>query len=244
MSQRRFDQLRERLLRAGIAPRHVRRYVAELRDHFDDLLREETAKGLARNTAEDAAYARIGSDDALAAVMLARPGLRSYTARHPWAVFGLGSVLMLAVIVVAAILMEVGFLFLHVVLVRHSANDHPPAPEWLKLSVTVWNWLVMYVAPLAAAALLSIVGIKQRMGSAWIVTALAIICVLGGFHEIVAKFSDVPGRPSELSARLAFAPPFPREMILSGLFRAAINLALAGGTYWLWLRHQFSAAVE
>ena len=93
----RFEQLRERLLRAGIAPRHVKRYVAELGDHFDDLVREEAAKGLTRDAARDAARARIGADDALAAVMLARPDFRSLTARFPWAVFGLGSVLMLAV---------------------------------------------------------------------------------------------------------------------------------------------------
>ena len=36
MSQPRFEALRERLFRA-IAARHVRRYVGELRDHFDDL---------------------------------------------------------------------------------------------------------------------------------------------------------------------------------------------------------------
>lgn len=31
-----FEALRERLLTAGIAPRHVRRYLAELNDHLDD----------------------------------------------------------------------------------------------------------------------------------------------------------------------------------------------------------------
>jgi len=33
-----FEELRERLLTAGIAPRHVRRYLAELSDHLDDLI--------------------------------------------------------------------------------------------------------------------------------------------------------------------------------------------------------------
>jgi len=81
MSQQ-FDQLRERLLRAGIAPRHVGRYIAELRDHFDDLVREETANGLKRDEAENTARTRIGGNDALAAVMLVRPELRSLTSRH------------------------------------------------------------------------------------------------------------------------------------------------------------------
>ena len=34
-------ELRERLLRAGVAPRHVRRYLTELREHWADLTAEE-----------------------------------------------------------------------------------------------------------------------------------------------------------------------------------------------------------
>ena len=45
MPQPRLSTLKERLLRGGIAPRHVHRYVAELKDHFDDLAPEETACG-------------------------------------------------------------------------------------------------------------------------------------------------------------------------------------------------------
>jgi hypothetical protein len=32
-----FESVRELLLRAGIAPRHARRYVTELREHLADL---------------------------------------------------------------------------------------------------------------------------------------------------------------------------------------------------------------
>ena len=99
MSQPRFDRqfqrLSERLLHAGIAPRHVRRYVRELSDHFDDLVREEKAGGAARELAETKALSRLGSDDALADAMLSRPELRSLTSRFPWAVFGLGPVVLL-----------------------------------------------------------------------------------------------------------------------------------------------------
>ncbi|HEX4077870.1 MAG TPA: hypothetical protein VHX61_03220 [Rhizomicrobium sp.] len=79
-----FEALRERLLRTGIAPRHVRRYVGELRDHFDDLVREETANGALQGEAEIRARRRLGSDSDLAAVMLACPELRSLAARYPW----------------------------------------------------------------------------------------------------------------------------------------------------------------
>ena len=91
MLQSRFDELRERLLHAGIAPRHVRRYVGELRDHFDDLVREETANGASRNAAETKARTRLGSDDDLAETSCWRGRICApLMARYPWAVFGVG----------------------------------------------------------------------------------------------------------------------------------------------------------
>jgi hypothetical protein len=47
-----LHELRERLLRAGVAPRHVRRYLTELREHWADLTAEEEREG--RNPAEAA----------------------------------------------------------------------------------------------------------------------------------------------------------------------------------------------
>lgn len=170
MSRERFDELRERLLRAGIAPRHVRRYLAELRDHLDDLVREEIAGGATPNAAEEAAQARIGSDDALTAVMLARPGLRSVTARFPWVVFGFGPVLMLALVVVAAILIEGGIVLWGPEIPRWSV-------DWASFSFDALNWAVTYSAPLGIAALLVLVGVRQRSREAWIVTGAAIVCI-------------------------------------------------------------------
>ena len=79
------------------------------------------------------------------------------------------------------------------------------------------------------------------MTTGWIVLGLAIICIVGGFHEIGVKWSSVPSQPNELYIGFAFwfdgeAPSFPRNMIISGLLRAAINLAIVGGAYGVWRR--------
>jgi hypothetical protein len=50
-----FDKLRERLLRAGVAPRHVHRYLNELSDHLADLTAEEERDGRNPGDAESAA---------------------------------------------------------------------------------------------------------------------------------------------------------------------------------------------
>jgi hypothetical protein len=240
MPQPRFDRLSERLLRAGIAPRLVRRYVDELRDHFDDLVREETAKGTMRTVAEANALSRLGQDDDLAEVMLARPEQRSLTARFPWAVFGLGPIALLIAGLAAAILIEAGVLNL-VSTQTHAAGWKPSSAELRRFvfAVEVWNTLAVYVTPLGIAALLCFVGVRQRMPSLWIIAGVVIACVLGGFENLV--FYDT-GTKGEMSLGLGLLPPFPH--FAEGVARAAANLAIAGFAWWLSTRRQISDAVE
>lgn len=91
-----FYELRERLLRAGVAPRHVRRYLAELTDHLADLRAEEERAGRSRADAEAAALVRLGSMEDLARAMIGKRQLQSWSARAPWAMFGLAPVSLLA----------------------------------------------------------------------------------------------------------------------------------------------------
>jgi len=233
----RFEQLGERLLRAGIAPRHVRRYTMELRDHFDDLLREEIAAGSDSNAAKERARARIGSDEALAAVMLARPGLRSIASRYPWAVFGFAPVLMLIATMVGAIVIEAGLLRLHIALTG-GPGLHLPPPMWLKLFVSAWNAWLVYAAPLMIAAILFLVGGKQRTPAGWIVVALGVTCIVGGFHNVGVIWPDGL-HPGRLSASF-LGPQYSRAMVIGCILRAAANLALVGSAYFLWLRRDSS----
>ena len=241
MPHERFEELRERLLRAGIAPRHVRRYISELRDHFADLVREEMKAGATQDGAAQAAHARIGSDNDLSAVMLARPELRSVTARFPWAVFGIAPVPMLVITIVAAVLMEGLFLYL-----AGLWGETLPAtpPDWVKFLVFQWNLLVTYVAAPMIAALLCVLGVRQRMSTQWIMFGAALVCIVGAFHLVDATWGDLGvGRP-EISVTLALAPPFPQWLINEGLLRAAINLALVSVSYWLWLRRTSGRVTE
>ena len=91
-----LHELRERLLRAGVAPRHVRRYLTELSDHLADLRTEEERAGRSRADAESAAFVRLGGIDDLAKAMIEQRQFRSWSVRAPWAVFGLTPLLLLA----------------------------------------------------------------------------------------------------------------------------------------------------
>ncbi|MEO7054794.1 MAG: hypothetical protein ABI191_07440, partial [Rhizomicrobium sp.] len=82
-----FKALGEALLKSGIAPRHVHRYLAELSEHHQDLMAEQRAKGYDAEDAAIRARARLGNDDELADAMLSHKQFRSWVARAPIAVF-------------------------------------------------------------------------------------------------------------------------------------------------------------
>ena len=75
----RFEGLREILLKGGVAPRHVRRYLAELSEHLDDLTEKQRAQGYDGEDAALRARALLGEDRELAAAMLEQKSLRSIT---------------------------------------------------------------------------------------------------------------------------------------------------------------------
>ena len=99
-----LDALRERLLEAGVAPRHVRRYMKELRDHLDDLRAEEERAGRSRTEAEAVALSRLGSMDELAQAMMGKRRFMSLSTRAPWVLFGVAPVMLLAAAWFAALL--------------------------------------------------------------------------------------------------------------------------------------------
>ena len=78
-----FGDLRSRLLRSGVALRHVKRTELELGEHFDDLVDGGIASGLDRTAAERHATRALGDIKNIAAEIGARPELRSWAASYP-----------------------------------------------------------------------------------------------------------------------------------------------------------------
>jgi len=78
-----LNELRECLLRAGVAPRHVRRYLTEFADHFADLRADEERAGRSHVDAESAALARLGRIDDLAKAMIEQRQFQSWGAQAP-----------------------------------------------------------------------------------------------------------------------------------------------------------------
>lgn len=99
-----FHELGEWLLRTGVAPRHLRRYLSELADHFADLTEEEQQAGHNLVEARSAALVRLGKTENLAKAFLEQRRFQSWCARAPWVMFGFAPLMCLGVAYLVACL--------------------------------------------------------------------------------------------------------------------------------------------
>jgi hypothetical protein len=181
-----LDELRERLLRAGVAPRHVRRYLRELAEHLADLTAEERAAGHSGAEAENAALARLGDIDELAEAMIRQRQFRSWASRAPWLTFGAGSLAALAAAyLIACSLLLCGWkLFL-------PAADTPfghalPTQAFAKLYFAAdKSWY--YGAPIVVGLGIAMIAIRQRLNSVWLMIGLALDAYMAATARIYAN---------------------------------------------------------
>jgi len=188
-----FDELRERLLRAGVAPRHVRRYLAELADHLADLTNEELHAGRGRADADSAALVRLGTMEELAQAMISRRDCQSWCARAPWAMFSLAPLFSLAAAYFGAafylwcgwnlLLSEADTPFgVHLQPIYGIANLYFQAGKFFYI-----------VAPFLAGWGIAILAARQRLKAIWPITAMLLIAWMGGTAQIQASRSGVSG---------------------------------------------------
>ncbi|MEE8425971.1 MAG: hypothetical protein V3S15_01715 [Woeseiaceae bacterium] len=78
-----FGSLQAHLLCSGLSPRHVRRTIIELDEHFDDLVDAAVADGTGVHAAEQQALRDLGDVHRIAAAIGERPELRSWAFHHP-----------------------------------------------------------------------------------------------------------------------------------------------------------------
>lgn len=225
-----FEALSERLLRDGVAPRHVRRYRRELEDHLADLLAQQNARGYDGEDAMARARALLGSDEELADAMIARPEFRSLAARAPWLVFGIAPPLL-----VLALLTGVGLLMMGLWALMPSY--HPAPPVWLREVAGTWGELSNLAAGPLAAVFLAVVAFNQRMAWRWPLFAVTFTAFSSAFTVFVVRLPD-HGKLGEIGVGLRAAS----ETLWQNAGRFALTLAVVAAAYAL-LRRQTRATV-
>lgn len=231
-----FSELRERLLRAGVAPRHVRRYLNELADHFADLRAEEERAGRSRAGAEAAALARLGTEDELARAMLEQRQFQSWCARAPWAMFGPAPLLFLA----AAYLLACLYLWLgwRVFLPGADTPFGGRAYSMYDLANLYFQAGKYYYifAPVLVGWGIGLLAARQRVKPAWPALGLLLIAWMGATAQIQAGRSAVPAGLGHISMK--FFVLGPEAQVFGGLAHALVIFSLAALPYVIWRLNQ------
>lgn len=170
-----FEALKEKLLKGGIAPRRVRRYLGELDDHLAELTQAELAAGTPPGEAAARARTLLGSDSELAAAWLAQPLVKSLTARAPWAVFILAPpfVLLMAFLVPTLSLVLIGRSFGFV------GPHHIDAPHWFRQATAILTIAINLLLPGLLAVLLTSIAVRQRLSATWPLIGITLIALMG-----------------------------------------------------------------
>ena len=189
MTTQRFEGLSQRLLRAGIAPRQVKRLVAEIEAHFADLVAELRSAGLSQAQSESQAAVRIGTEDVLIANILAHPELRSWARQRPWLAFVLLPLLALAVQFVLSMLAAVGVIAFSTQVLGITALYPGPVP-WVVRGLQAYG---VWTAPIVAAGAACFLAVRSGAPLIWPIVGCALIAILGAATN--ASFEWSPAVP-------------------------------------------------
>lgn len=207
-----FASLGDRLLRAGVRPKTVKRYLAELRDHLDDLTAELEANGLPRDAAQQRAIARLGSVETLAFPMASDRRFHSWAARTPWAVFLIAPFVGYAVIL--------GLLAVALVSVISSGVG----PDWFGAVGRAAGHFAAFVVPLILAWTLAFMALRQRSPAMWPLAGMGLTIVAATVTELRVNSAGV-----QQGGEIAIALTMPSAVqIVALLLAAAAPLLLLG----------------
>ncbi len=226
-----FDRLEDRLLRGGIAPRHVRRTLTELREHYDDALRDEQAKGA--YDAAQAAWQRLGTENDIAQSVLARRELHALSARFPRAVFGAGP-LVLWFAITALSLSPFAF---GLNAAREAGLIGPPGtpdPVWFKAPFSAMLFFYLRILPVIIGAIMVTAAARQRLALGWAILGTGVIALLSAFATYSLKFATAPGEKGELTLGFGVTA----QELPQSLGMGVVNMAIVFAAYMLWQRTQ------
>lgn len=211
-----FGSLGERLLHAGIAPRHVHRLLDELTTHYALLVEEETGRSQTLEAARSLARARLGTDDEIVARACQQRMLRSWGARWP---------------LVCAIAPLVGLAGSAVLLTASLAAvfsvTGPPGDtgSWLRRGTMLLGWTMMYGLPLAWAYSLASYSVSRRLRWRWPLTGLALAAAAGALTNFSVVWPG-PGVRGALSAGVGWSAHHASSFATRSLLTFAFGIAL------------------
>ena len=201
-----FDPLWRRLLAGGVRRRSARRYLAELKDHLDDLIAEERRAVRDPHEAETQALRRLGSFEMLADAMIERREFQAWGRKAPVTVYLIAPVLALAsftILVVAGVVVAVKQ--------TRSATSPGAVPEWLSEFATGMMFFSHAILPVLLGWVLGAIAVRSRSAPLWPVCGIVALAALDSLLHPVLTFptatthGEVSTSPDGISAFLILA---------------------------------------
>lgn len=192
------DELRSELRRQRLPRAYITRLLAELDDHYEDLLEERsTSMGAARKLQCDGneinqadLQQRLGEPAQLAIFAAEQYRARSFWGRHPLVTFGLAPLPLLVMLWIAAgaaiVWIGIGIAYvcehwLGILQDTWQPQDH----IWGQAIMMVFvSWLIIVFPPLTAAALLCRTARRNALSWRWPIIACTLLALVLGFLKV------------------------------------------------------------
>jgi hypothetical protein len=209
----------------------VKRLTAELEAHFADLVEELRSTGLSQAESESKAAVRLGTEDVLAASIIARPELRSWARQWPWLAFVVLPLLSLLVQFVLSMAAAVGVFSFSKNVLGLTAVHPGPIPA----IVQALQAYALWIAPVIAAGAAWVFAARRSAPVLWPILGSALIAFVGAMTNASFRWSPADPR-GVLSAGIGVPGQGPAR----GL-RVMLTLAIILVPF-LWLRSRANGA--
>ena len=222
----RFEDLRHRLIDAGLPPRRARRVTRELADHHADIVAERMAEGFPRHEAVVAADLRLGGQEELYAEILAKDPRRSIIKRYPALVFPLGPLALAAAIFAVSLFALI------------QATDRLKAlglasPGTVMDVATVHYYVADYLLLPALSVYVCWTAYRHQMAWYWPLLGIAALALVGGLLLDLHLTLSVAGKPGSGEYQVGFH--MVNSFDIKSWWRSLSPLAVFGAYLW-WSR--------
>lgn len=174
MTERRFLELEDALIRRGVAMRHARRASVELEAHFRQLVEEAVAHGEPSEEALRAAHQVLGTDQAVIEHYAGRRELRGWSYRRP-VLYALAPLAGFAVLCTATMTVLVVTLR-----TLNGLLHHFVAPPWVAEAVnSLVGMTLQWMLPMVVAGGFALLARRRRIGLGWLIAGTLLVCLLG-----------------------------------------------------------------
>jgi hypothetical protein len=236
-----LDELRSELRRQGLPPTYIERLLAELDDHYEDLLEERsTSMGAARklqteSNLDDDLQARLGEPTQLALFAAEQYHARSFWGRHPLLTFLFGPLPLLVlgwvicvlaywlvVVVPALAIIYAGEHWFGWSLEGVHGYDYPYAQS---IAIALAVWYVTVFPSLVAGLLLCRTYRRNALDWRWPVAGCALLAIAAGFFSASGHISTGPSEAER------------------GLFMLGLNVGASPSWFLLTFLPKFAVAL-